>query len=91
MALELHPATWEGPYPAETLDGRTLMPGDEAMVTEADLESGHWRGKDEPKPRRSSQGKRRAKAKQPAEPEQPDAAGETDTEASASETPGGES
>ena len=48
MASDLIPAIWEGPFPAEVAGMRTLQPGDEHMVTEADLESSHWRRKDEP-------------------------------------------
>lgn len=34
-------AFWNGPYVAEVA-GRTLLPGDEHEVTEADLLSNHW-------------------------------------------------
>lgn len=45
MASDLKPAIWDGPFAAELADGRLLSPGDEHMVTEADLLSGHWKPK----------------------------------------------
>lgn len=55
---ELVTAIWEGPFVAEIgWPPRAVQPGDEAQVTEADLESSHWRRKDEPKPKRSRKGK----------------------------------
>lgn len=54
----LKPAFWVGPFDAEVHDRHTgaktdARPGDGPfMVTDADLESTHWRAADEPKRKR---------------------------------------
>lgn len=43
MAPDLQPAIWNGPVGlGEMPDGRTLVPGDEYLVSERDLQSDHW-------------------------------------------------
>ena len=46
--MALVDAIWTGPFPAEVGD-RLLQPGDEAQVTERDLESTHWTRKTKPR------------------------------------------
>jgi hypothetical protein len=42
MGNDLHRAIWSGPFPARIANGPEIQPGQEALVTEGDLLSGHW-------------------------------------------------
>lgn len=42
MADEEIIGIWRGPFPGQLANGGTVAYGQKAVVTEADLESGHW-------------------------------------------------
>lgn len=65
----LKPAIFEGPFVAHVTDRHSgqmteLRPGDEWLVTDADLESTFWRAIEEPKPKRGKRSAAAAESKQ---------------------------